>query len=49
MFSEFWPVILTSMLPVAELRGGIPIGFALGLDPILVVLTAFIFWPETSL
>lgn len=42
MFSEFWPVILTTMLPVAELRGGIPLGFALGLDPMLVVLTAFI-------
>jgi len=42
MFSEFWPVILTTMLPVAELRGGIPIGFVMGLDPVLVVITAII-------
>jgi len=42
MLSEFWPVILTTMLPVAELRGGIPLGFALGLDPLAVVLVAFI-------
>jgi uncharacterized membrane protein len=31
-------VILTTALPVSELRGGIPLGVALGLDPSLVFL-----------
>ena len=43
MLSEFWPVIVTTMLPIAELRGGIPLGFVIpGLDPVLVVITAII-------
>jgi len=42
MLSEFWPVILTTMLPVAELRGGIPLGFAMGLDPLIVVILAIV-------
>lgn len=36
------PIIITTMLPVAELRGGIPLGIALGLEPWLVILTAII-------
>lgn len=35
-------VIITTLLPVAELRGGIPLGLALGLDPLTVILTCFI-------
>ena len=43
LLSELWPVILTTMLPIAELRGGIPLGIAgLGLDPAAVILTAII-------
>jgi len=42
MLTEFWPVVLTAMLPVAELRGAIPVGFALGLDPWTVVLIAIV-------
>ena len=36
-------VALLSVLPISELRGSIPLGFGLGLDPFLVVLTAVIF------
>lgn len=43
MLEQLWPVILTTLAPVTELRGGIPLGVALGLDPWLVVLTAIIF------
>lgn len=42
MLAELWPVILTTMLPIAELRGGIPLGIALGLDPLTVIVTAFV-------
>ncbi|MFW6056052.1 MAG: COG2426 family protein [Chloroflexota bacterium] len=43
-------VVLTSAAPVSELRGGIPLGVALGLEPALVFLLAVsanlaIFWP----
>lgn len=34
--------ILLTMAPVAELRGGIPVGLALGLSPWLVIPLAFI-------
>jgi uncharacterized membrane protein len=40
MLEELLPVVITTMLPVAELRGGIPIGIALGLPPLLVITTA---------
>ena len=33
-------VFLLSMVPVCELRGAIPLGFAWGLHPVLVVLAA---------
>lgn len=33
-------VMLTTALPVSELRGGIPLGVALGLDPWLVFVVA---------
>ncbi len=43
-------VVLASVTPVSELRGGIPLGVALGLDPTLVFLLAVtanlaVFWP----
>lgn len=41
--AELWPVILTTMLPIAELRGGIPLGIlGLGLDPLTVFVTSII-------
>jgi uncharacterized membrane protein len=41
--ASLWPVILTTMLPIAELRGGIPLGIlGLGLDPATVIVTAII-------
>ena len=43
MLDQLWPVILTTLAPVTELRGGIPLGIAMGLDPWLVILTAIIF------
>lgn len=33
-------VILTTLLPISELRGGIPLGIALGLDPLSTFLIA---------
>ena len=42
MIDQFLPVIITTMLPVAELRGGIPLGIALGLEPFSVILTSII-------
>ena len=36
-------VIVTSMLPVSELRGGIPLGLGLGLDPVIVIPIAIMF------
>ncbi len=35
-------VFLMSMVPICELRGAIPLGFGLGLNPALVVLAAVI-------
>ena len=35
-------VILWTLIPVSELRGGIPLGVSLGLDPLLVFLVAII-------
>lgn len=40
---ELLPVIITTLLPIAELRGGIPLGIGLGLDPVTVIITAIIF------
>ena len=42
MSTELITVIITTMLPIAELRGGIPLGLGLGLNPAIVILTAFI-------
>ena len=42
MDSGLLSVIITTMLPVAELRGGIPLGLSLGLDPATVIITCFI-------
>ncbi|NLE95218.1 MAG: small multi-drug export protein [Dehalococcoidia bacterium] len=35
-------VMLTTVVPVSELRGGIPLGVALGLDPWLVFVVAVV-------
>jgi len=40
MLYELALVAITSMLPVSELRGGIPLGIALGLPPELAILTS---------
>ena len=50
MFDKYLLVMITTMLPVSELRGGIPVGIALGLEPIsvfifAVVTNALIFFP----
>jgi len=43
LLTELWPVIITTMLPIAELRGGIPLGIlGLGLDPLTVIVTAIV-------
>ncbi|MCX6814899.1 MAG: small multi-drug export protein [Candidatus Aenigmarchaeota archaeon] len=42
MLNELLLVVITTMLPVSELRGGIPLGIALGLPPWLAILTAII-------
>ncbi len=36
-------VALTAMMPLAELRGGIPLGIALGMDPLSAFILAVIF------
>jgi len=36
-------VALLSILPISELRGGIPVGLALGLNPVLVYIVAVFF------
>ena len=41
MFNEILIVIITTMLPIAELRGGIPLGLALGLPATIVIPLAF--------
>ena len=50
MIRDVFLVLLTTVTPVSELRGGIPVGVALGLDPALVFLLSVtanvaIFWP----
>jgi uncharacterized membrane protein len=50
MTREIAWVLLTTVLPISELRGGIPLGISLGLDPlftffIAVVANALIFFP----
>ncbi len=42
MIENYLAVVITSMLPVSELRGGIPLGIALGLDPAVVFVLAVI-------
>ena len=39
---EFWLTVLVSMLPVVELRGGIPFGVAAGLSMPVAFLAAFL-------
>ncbi|MBL7206855.1 MAG: small multi-drug export protein [Candidatus Aenigmarchaeota archaeon] len=43
-------VIITTLLPIAELRGGIPLGVALGVNPwlllpIIIIFNTLIFFP----
>ena len=50
MTREIAWVLLASVSPISELRGGIPLGISLGLDPLLtffiaVVANALIFFP----
>jgi uncharacterized membrane protein len=40
---EWLSVILLSMSPISELKGAIPLGIALGLDPYTVFLVAVLF------
>lgn len=39
--SAQWRVLITSMLPIIELRGAIPVGVSLGLSPLESALIAF--------
>ena len=39
---EYLSVAITSMLPIAELRVGIPLGLTQGLDPLTVILVSVI-------
>ena len=50
MTQELWWVLFLTALPISELRGGIPLGIALGLNPALVcslavVVNALVFLP----
>jgi len=50
MTKEIALTLLTTILPISELRGGIPLGVSLGLDPlftfsIAVIANALIFFP----
>ena len=40
IFAEYWYVFFLAMVPVAELRGAIPAGIAMGLEPSLVYAVA---------
>lgn len=42
MLYELILIILTAMAPISELRGAIPLGFVLGLSPILIVISAIV-------
>ena len=42
MFEKILLVLLVTWSPVAELRGGIPLGLSLGLDPILTLVIAIV-------
>jgi len=50
MTKEIALTLLTTALPISELRGGIPLGISLGLDPlftffIAIIANALIFFP----
>ena len=50
MTKEIAWVLLTTVLPISELRGGIPLGISFGLDPlftffIAIIANALIFFP----
>jgi len=40
---EWFTVVILSMSPISELRGAIPTGVAMGLDPLTVYIVAIIF------
>ncbi len=41
-FANYVYVLLISMFPIVELRGAIPVAFALGLDPLLSFMVAIV-------
>lgn len=43
MSFEILSVIIMSVLPIAELRGAIPLGLGLGLDPMIVIPVSIFF------
>jgi len=50
MTREIALTLLTTVLPISELRGGIPLGISLGLDPLFtffmaIIANALIFFP----
>ena len=50
MIEKIGLTLLATVLPISELRGGIPLGISLGLDPLLtfaiaVIANALIFFP----
>jgi len=42
MLNKLFLVALTALMPISELRGAIPLGFSLGISPILIVLISII-------
>jgi uncharacterized membrane protein len=42
MFEKIILVLIVTWSPVAELRGGIPLGLSLGLDPVLTLIIAVV-------
>lgn len=42
MMDKIFLVILTTLLPVSELRGGIPLGLSFGLNPLFVLVLSIL-------
>jgi len=44
MIEQFWPVMVSAMLPISELRGSIPLGIlVLNLNPLATILVSIVF------
>lgn len=43
MLNEIFAIIIASIMPISELRGAIPLGLQLGLDPKIVISISIIF------